>query len=198
MKIIKISLVAALMLMMAGCTNERVVDVEGQGNALVTVRVGGFSISQKDISGTRGSTRAVKDAAEYAGVKALTLAFYKGNTEAYKVTQLKASLEEGETFGEFSLSLPMGNYTMVVLGHGLGDGEPAVTLTSPTVATFGDYPARETFVATQAVKISNTDSVDVSATLKRIVSKLHVESTDVRTAGVSKVRMTFAAGSKSF
>jgi len=192
---------AVVALVAASCSNEsdvQVVENTIENNALVpvTVRVAGFSVSQEDFSG--GATRAAQDAADYSGVKALTLAFYNGSTEAYKVTQLKGSLEEGETFGEFSLSLPMGSYTMVVLGHGLNDGEPAVTLTSPTAATFGTNPARETFATTQAVNISNTEAVDVSATLSRIVSKLQVASSDVRTADAYSVRMTFAAGSKSF
>ena len=38
-------------------------------------------------------------------------------------------------FGQFSLSLPLGTYTMVVLGHGLSNGEPAITLTSLAIAS---------------------------------------------------------------
>ena len=194
---------AVVALVAASCSNEsdvQVVENTIENNALVpvTVRVDGFSVSQEDFSGG-ATTRAAQAAGDYSGVKSLTLAFYASNgTEAYKVSQLKGSLEEGETFGEFSLSLPMGSYTMVVLGHGLNDGEPAVTLTGPTSATFGEYPARETFAYTQAVNISNTDAVVLNATLSRIVSKLQVASSDVRTTDAYSVRMTFAAGSKSF
>lgn len=132
-------------------------------------------------------------------MKAITLAFYKSDgTEQYKVTQLREDNTTYETFGLFSTTLPVGSYTMVVLGYGLNDGEPAVTLTSPTVATFGDYPARETFAYTQAVSITNSDAVDVSATLNRIISKLQVASSDNRTSDAVKVRMTFAAGGKAF
>lgn len=191
------------MLLAASCSSDESLDSRAnlsneQVLVPVTVRVADFSVSQEEFpeaQGTRGAnsgqepqetqatTRAAQAAAAYAGVKAITLAFYKTDgTEAYKHSQLRASLEEGETFGEFSTSLAFGSYTMVVLGYGLNDGEPAVTLTSPTVATFGDYPARETFAATQAVNISNADAVDLSATPSRIVSKLHVVSSDVRTA----------------
>ena len=131
-------------------------------------------------------------------MKSLTLAFYNGGTEAYKTTQTRGTLDEGETFGEFSLSLPVDSYTMVVIGHGLNTGEPAITLTSPTSATFGESPVRETFVTTQAVNITNTNAVDVSATLSRVVSKLQVQSSDTRTDPAHSVRVTFAAGGKSF
>ena len=192
---------AFVLLAATACSNESVNGVESavesrQRLAPVTVSVSEFAVSQEEFSG--GTTRAAQNAADYSGVKSLTLAFYCGSTETYKTTQTKGALEEGETFGEFSLSLPMGSYTMVVIGHGLNDGEPAITLTSPTAATFGDNPARETFVTTLEVNITNTNAVDVSATLSRVVSKLQVQSSDTRTNPAYSVRMTFAAGGKSF
>ena len=192
---------AAFMLLAASCSSDEslyssVNPSDGQALVPVTVSVSGFAVSQEEFSG--GTTRAAQDAADYSGVKSLTLAFYRGSTETYKTTQTKDALEEGETFGEFSLSLPMGSYTMVVIGHGLNDGEPAITLTNPTSATFGDNPARETFVTTQTVDITNTNAVDVSATLSRVVSKLQVQSSDTRINPAYSVRMTFVAGGKSF
>ena len=165
------------------------------GTAKVHVRVNDFTISQEEI-GTKSST----DVADYSGVKAITLAFYKTSdgTEQYKTTQMRADATTYTTFGEFDLSLPMGSYTMVVLGYGLNDGEPAITLTSPTSATFGDNPARETFAYTQAVNITNTDDVDISATLNRIVSKLKIHSTDGCTENAVNVRTTLSAGGKAF
>ena len=71
-------------------------------------------------------------------------------------------------------------------------------LTSPTVANYTGTRAYETFAATQAVNITNTSAVDISATLSRIVAKLQVVSTDGKTADVSNVRMTLSAGGKSF
>ena len=127
------------------------------------------------------------------------LAFYTANgDEQYKVTQMRADATTYTTFGEFDLSLPMGSYTMVVLGYGLNEGEPAITLTSSTAATFGEYPARETFVATQAVNITNTNAVSLSATLNRIVSKLKIHSTDGCTENAVNIRTTFSAGGKAF
>lgn len=187
----KLSILAALALVaLAGCNK-----TQTQTQVPVHVHVNDFTISTDQFPGTK----TAQDAADYTDVKAITLAFYKNDgTEQYKVTQLRADNTTYTTFGEFTLSLPMGSYTMVVLGYGLNTGEPAITLTSPTSATFGDYPARETFAYTQAVNITNTDEVDLSATLDRVVSKLHVKSSDVRTSNASSVRLTFSKGGKSF
>ncbi len=181
-------LLLAIALLVAGCKKK---------DALVPVRVcvDDFTITQDDFP-TREDPTGIGD---YSGVKAITLAFYTaGGDEQYEFTQLRADASTYTTFGSFSLALPMGSYTMVVLGYGLNEGEPAITLTSPTSATFGDYPARETFAATQAVSIASTTSVEISATLSRIVSKLKVHSSDGCTANAVNVRTTFSAGGKAF
>lgn len=192
----------------ASCSNESVNDVENAVENIrvpVTVNVSGFSVSQEEFSdgatrngSVRGTTRAAADPATYDGVKALTLAFYAGDgTEAYKHEQVKGSLEEGETFGQFSLSLPMGSYTMVVLAYGK-NGDDDLALTSSTEAAYTGSHTRETFATTQAVNINSTNSVNLSATLNRIIAKLQVVSTDGRAANATNVRMSFAAGGKSF
>lgn len=198
---------AAIMLLAASCSNEESLDSSvnpnEQGFAPVTVRVDGFAVSQSDFSdtgnsqGARATTRATA-VASYSGVSFITLAFYASNgIEVYKHTQEKGNLEEGKTFGEFECSLPMDTYTMVVVAYTAKEGSPFV-LTSPTEAAFTGLHAYETFAYTQAVNISNTAAVDISATLNRVVSMLTVISTDGKTADVSNVRMTFSAGGKDF
>ena len=184
-----------MMLLAASCSNESVELSENATAselfALVKVHVDGFSVSHEEFSGTR--TRAASDVADYDDVNAVTLAFYKGDgTEAYKTTQTKDEAD----FGEFSLSLPMGSYTMVAVAYYTNENS-VLTLTSPTEASYS-LRARETFVATQVVNISNTEAVDISATLNRIVSMLTVKSSDGKVADVSNVRMTFSAGGKDF
>ena len=164
-----------------------------KATAPVMVHVSGFSVSQEDYP----TTRAAQDVTDYTGVKAVTLAFYSGSTEVYKHEQVKGALEAGETFGEFECSLPMGSYTMVVIARGQGEGD-VFTLTSPTEAAYTSDHSRETFAYTQVVNITNTSAVDISATLNRIIAKLEVHSSDGRTANATNVRMTFAAGSKTF
>ncbi len=175
------------------CSNDNETILNKKELAPVTVHVDGFSVTQDEFPGTRVA-QSVED---YSGVKAITLAFYSGNTEVLKTTQTKGALEEGETFGEFDCSLPMGSYTMVVIARGQGDND-GFTLTSPTEAAYTGDHSRETFAYTQAVNITNTSAVDISATLNRIIAKLEVHSSDGRAANVTNVRMTMSAGGKSF
>ena len=184
-----IILSAVLALLASSCSNEETSN-DNQILAPVRVHVNDFSVSMDEFP--ESQTRAT-DIANYNDVKAITLAFYNGTTEEYKTTQLRSS---ATSFGEFTLSLPMGSYTMVVVGYALLDGDE-FTLTSPTSASFSPK-ARETFVNTQTVNITNAAAVDISATLERIVSRLKVDSTDGRTANATSVRMTLSAGGKSF
>ena len=157
------------------------------GSAKVTVNVNDFSISQQDFP--------TKDApASYSGVKAMTLAFFDANgDQAYCTTQLRADNTTYTTFGQFELSLPLGSYTMVVLGYG---SDQPITLNGATEAIYTADRVRETFVAAQAVNVTSTNPLTLNAELSRVVSKVIVRSTDTRTAGVDSVRVTFAAGGK--
>lgn len=185
LKVFVISILATSLLF--ACSKDQ---TEESVFAKVNVHLDGFNVSQEDFPGSKDASSV----ANYEGVNAVTLAFYKADgTEVYKTAQAKTDAN----FGEFSLSLPMGNYTMVALAYYNSDASP-LELTSPTAAAFTGTRAYETFAATQEVVISNTNAVDISATLSRIVSKLQVVSTDGKTADVSNVRMTFSAGGKSF
>ena len=182
MKNILLTSVAILAMLFGSCRKDT-------GFAPVKVHVNGFAISQEEFS-----FKTAQDVADYNDVNAVTLAFYKADgTEAYKTTQTKNEAD----FGEFSLSLPMGTYTMVAVAYYNSDASP-LELTSPTVAAYTGTRAYETFAATQEVMISNTNAVDISATLDRVVTQLKVVSTDGKTADVSNVRMTFSAGGKDF
>lgn len=189
---------AVFALLAASCSNENDVTVCNAEDGLrvpVTVRVSDFAVSVDPFEDGGGAlTRAAEDVADYANVGAVTLAFYEGSTEVYKTTQLRS---ETSSFGVFDLWLPLGNYTMVVLGYGFFSGD-VLSLTSPTSAVYTSDKVRETFVATQTVNITTTDPVDISATLNRIVSKVVVESTDNRTSGAAYIRTSFSAGGKGF
>ena len=188
-------ILAGLALLFAACSNNENDINFNNSNELVPVKVHvtGFSVAQEEFP----ATRAAQSVGDYSGVKVVTLAFYKGATEVYKHEQVRGALEEDETLGEFDCSLPMGSYTMVVIARGQGDGD-VFTLTSPTEAAYTSDHSRETFAYTQAVDITNTSAVDISATLNRIVAKLQVFSSDGRAANATNVRMTFGAGGKAF
>ena len=189
---------AGLILLFAACSKEsiNVVDnaqTEETTTAPVRVHVSNFAVETGDFPAV---TRTAEDVDDYTYVKAITLAFYKGETEVYKHEQVKTALEEGETFGEFSTTLPLGSYKMVVIARNYIAGD-VFTLTSPTEAAYTGN-SRETFAYTQEVNITNGDAVNLSATLNRIISVLQVISSDGRTADATNVRMTLSAGGKSF
>ena len=156
----KLLFMVGLALLLAACSTDVNNEVNNDTLVPVTVRVNGFSIAQDDFSSTR---TAVGD---YTGLKVLTLAFYDGDTEVYKTTQTKGSMPAGITFGNFSLDLPIGSYTMVVLGYVLYDDD-ALTLTSPSQAEYTGGCPCETFSATQQVSVTSTNPVNLSANLER-------------------------------
>lgn len=182
-------------LLLGGCTKSYIVPLEGAMDselAVVNVHVNDFTVSQESIPATKDAV------ADYGGMKAITLAFYRdGATEVYNVTQLKDNMDEGQTFGNFSLSLPMGSYTMVVIGRGYYDGD-VFDLSSPTSAAYTSDYVRETFVATDTVDIASNATLNLNAVLNRVVSKVQVVSTDDRTAEAALIRTTFSAGGKAF
>lgn len=175
-----------LVLLLTACSKESTA-TDSTGMATVKVTFNDFSITSEDFP--------TKDAiADYNNVKAMTLAFYKADgTQQYCHTQLRADNTTYTTFGQFSAELPLGSYTMVALGYG---SEQPITLSSATAATYTADRVRETFVASQAVNVTSTSPLTLNAELSRVVSKVHVLSTDTRTAGVDSVRVTFAAGGK--
>lgn len=193
------ALLSGTMVSLSSCSDaEEVLNLSNQFPgpcAPVSVHVSDFSISTENFTESR--TRAVENPADYSEVVALTLAFYSGTTEVYSVTQLKNDATTFTTFGEFSLTLPLGSYTMVVIARDDSSSD-TFTLTSPTLAAFTSEKVRETFSATQTVTIASTEAQDLSITLNRVVTNLLIESLDGRPEGVSKIRTTYGAGSKSF
>ena len=187
---------AVIALLAASCSKETVNEVTNpeQPTAPVTVRVSNLSISQEDLPD--GSTRAAQTIESYDNVGAIDLAFYAGETEVFKTTQLRSNPSTYTTFGEFSCNLPIGSYTMVVVGRGRSDGDVFV-LTSPTAASYTSERARETFCATQSVTVTAAGA-DVSVTMNRIIALLNIRSTDAASEGMATIRTTYAAGGKSF
>lgn len=187
---------AVTVLLAASCSKETMNEVINpeQPTAPVTVRVSDFSILQEDLP--NGSTRAAQTIESYDNVGAIDLAFYAGETEVFKTTQLRSNPSTYTTFGEFSCNLPIGSYTMVVVGRGRSDGDVFV-LTSPTAASYTSERARETFCATQSVTVTAAGA-DISVTMNRIIALLNIRSTDAVPEEVATIRTTYAAGGKSF
>ena len=190
-------LMAGIILLAASCSTESkdVVDNAQTAVAVAPVRVcvNGFSVSQGAFAETRADPKAIGD---YENLKSLTLAFYKGSDEVYKHVQYRGDASTFTTFGEFSTSLPMGSYTMVVIGSSAEDVSNNISLTGMDAASYSGF-VRDTFWATQAVTVSNTSAQELSATLDRIIASLSVVSTDGRSADARTVRTIFHGGGKT-
>ena len=162
--------------------------------APVTVSVSDFAVTVSDFPDAQ--TRAVSPES-YENVKALTLIFFRGTENVYEATQWRSDATSYTTFGVFTCSLPVGTYTMVVVGRNYSDGDE-FTITSPTAAAYTSERVRETFSHSEVVTIADTNPVSLSATLSRIVARLIVKSTDPRPAEATKIRTTYAKGGKGF
>lgn len=192
------ALLLGAVLTLSSCSEE-VMNLENQETVPkvpVHIRVNDFSVSLGDIPDAQ--TRAVQSPASYKALKYLTLAFYDAEgTSIYNSTQVKSVPSTFSTFGDFSCDLPVGTFTMVAIGRDWSEGDE-FSLTSPTVAAYTSERVRETFCASQSVTVTNSTPLDLSVTLSRIVAQLNILSTDIRPEGVSKIRTSYAAGSKSF
>ena len=182
----KLLFAALVALMAASCSKNSI------PTAPVTVNVENFRITIDTFSDTKSAV----DPASYTYVSALDLAFYNGDTQVFKATQIKGD-NTYTTFGQFSCSLPIGTYTLVAIGRANFEGDE-FSLTSPTSASYSSERPRETFCYTQTVTITNTSPLNLSITLNRIVSAFKIVSTDNRPAEITKVRTTYHKGSKSF
>ena len=185
-----------LLLAATSCSNENEQTVINENEtAPVTVHVDDFSISMEEIPSGGRITRAAEDPSAYIGT--MVLAFYDVNgTEVYKSTQIKDQSNNYTTFGTFSCDLPIGNYTMVVVGCYRGKDDQ-FSLLNATEAEFTSERPRETFSATQQVQVTSAGA-NIEATLSRIVPKFAVKSTDLVSAGVSRMKISFSKGSKRF
>ena len=185
-------LFAGLALLFAACSTK---DIDLTDNQLVpvTIRLSGFSFTQEEFP----ETRAAEAVTDYADVRAIDLKFFAGETEVFSHTQLKSDETTFTTFGEFTANLPIGSYTMVAVARNMSSGD-VFTITSPTQAAYTTERARETFCATQNVTVTSTTPLDLDVSLSRIMSMFRIVSTDAPSAGASKIRTSYAAGSKAF
>jgi hypothetical protein len=193
---------AAMLLAATSCTNENELTVVENNAELatapVTVRVNDFSITTEEMPSGGSTKRAAQNPASYEYVKAIDLVLFASDgSEAYRHTQLKDDGSTYTTFGEFSFTIPVGNYTLVAVARNVGNDD-VFTLTSPTEAAYTSEKPRETFCKTQAVTVTGSSPLDLDVTLNRISSWLTVLSTDVRPASATKIRTTFEKGGKSF
>ena len=159
----------------------------------VSVRVNDFAVTQEEFPGTK----ATQSVADYEKIKAVTLAFYAsdGTTKRYCSTQIKEDGTTYDTFGTFSLELPAGEYTMIVLAY---NSTIPVVFNSMTAVIFGEEKSHETLCHTQNVTVTKDSPLDISATLSRISTCLDIRSTANRPEEVSFLRISLSKGGQGF
>ncbi len=161
--------------------------------AEVRIHLDDIIITNEPLYGTRTT-----DAVDYSAIGALMVAFYdKDSTEVYSHTQLRNDPTTYTTFGDFTFTLPVGQYTMVVVGRDYRYGD-VFQLNGLTSAGYTSERVRETLSTAQEVSVIGTDPVDVSVTIGHVITFLNVLSTDVRPSEVVKIRTTYSAASKSY
>ena len=162
--------------------------------AEVRVHLDDIIITDAPLSETRSTTAAV----DYSSIGALMVAFYdKDSTLVFSHTQLRTDPTTYTTFGDYKCTLPVGNYTLVVVGREYKEGD-VFQLNSLTSAGYTSERVRETFSASLVISVADTDPVDVPVTIGHVITMLNVLSTDVRPSNVVKIRTTYSAASKSF
>ena len=200
-------LMGALLLSLTACERPVIPDMVS-----VQVQLSGFTVTQEPITPTplaqtraplaqtrapQSNTRATDIATETA-IKILDLAFFDTDgTLVKQLTQDRNDPTSFTTFGTFTCELPPGNYRLVAVGRGSGNGD-VFTIDSPTEAGYTSERARETLVATRQLDIPDYNPVTIDLTLQRVVAKLQIVSLDNRTPDFAKVRTTYAAGGKRF
>ena len=193
--------ISAILLLSVSCANQYTEPADStepadqEPSALVNISVSEFT-SGFDDDPLEAPTRA-SSVADYADLKLLTLVFYEGTTPIYECTQNRDDVSTYDTFGNFSCTLPLGDYQLVVVGRTYSTGD-TFTLTSATEAAYTSEKVRDTFCAHQPVTVYSTAPQNLNITLSRISSMLRVVSTDNRTTEATQIRTTFGAGGKGF
>lgn len=100
---------------------------------------------------------------------------------------------EMSSFGNISLEISPGTYSIVVLAHnGLGNA----SISSPEQIKFKDNKVTDTFYYCGTVNISGEASYDI--TLKRAVAKCHITIKDRFPSAVALMRFKYTGGSSTF
>lgn len=163
-------------MMLASCTS--VADIDDKpSNPDVTVSVSftGFSMSVIQ------NTRADEDTTIPENLNRISLAFFdQNNTKVRSLQQSKGDLDEGEMFGPLSVTLPVGEYKLVVVVHEAKPDDSPAIINSPQEVQLASNSIRDTYsTVIDKVTISpSTNSISINMD-KRINASFRLKTTDV-------------------
>lgn len=95
-------------------------------------------------------------------------------------------------FGHFSLSLPKGSYTILIIAHnGLG----TATLTNPEAVTFEKNKVTDTFYYCNAITLNGNQTIN--ADMQRAVAAFCLEVNDTTPSNVRQMKFYYTGGSST-
>lgn len=118
----------------------------------------------------------------------ISLAVFKG-TEKLKLVNQEATNKD---FGRFALTLPKGDYTVVIIAH---SGAGSATITSPEEIKFANNKVTDTFSYCQDITVSDAHAYDVE--LKRVVAMFRLDIEDNMPDGVKAMQFKYTGGSST-
>lgn len=133
-------------------------------------------------------TRAVEDIRTLC--QRINLIIFK---DGKKLKSINKTINDKD-YMQFGLSLPEGQYQLLVLAH---DGKGNPTITSPTQIKFTDNKVTETFYCYQNITVSPTSKSHI-INLKRAVAKFTLNITDPIPEDVQKIIFYYTGGSSTF
>lgn len=109
-----------------------------------------------------------------------------------KIESVNQTVDE-EDFGTVSLSLPEGDYELVILAH---SGTGSATITSPDVIKFRNNKLTDTFYYYGDISISGTATYEIS--LRRAVAMFRLVVSDDTPEDVTQMEFYYTGGSSTF
>lgn len=179
------ALVAAAMLLVS-CQKDK------NSQQLVDVKV---SFSGMEITSTEDDTKAVSE----TSVTRIVLSVFdaSGNAVYTKAQDKDTNLT---AFGNISCRIPVGTYSFVAVAYKAKTSTPALTITSPTLASFGaiNTPV-PTYSTVQSETISGNTTQTVTVAMgKRDNALFKINITDATPSDVESIRITLNPSASAY
>lgn len=181
-------LIAAL-LTMSACEKMNVEENGGQTEPVTDGVQVSFSVTRFEQVPFGDAVYLTKAGTEISKIcTRIGLAVFKGDEKVKLINQ-----EEKDTdFGKFSLVLPKGDYTVVIIAH---SGSGSATITSPEEVKFPSNKVTDTFYYCQDISVTDAHAYDVQ--MKRAVAMFRLFIEDNMPESVKTMQFKYTGGSST-
>lgn len=190
----------ALLLILAPCVftscqseTDDAPQAEGQGT--ITFSVSNYrQISFDDLSSSavsRASNQVVMDLANLSLTVFNVKTGEKVSTLLHKSSDYDDSAEKAKTFPQFSVTLPYGQYRLLVLGY---NGSRACNITSVNQISWEENYVPNTFLYSEEFTLDKDAALSREIALKRVVAAFRLTAEDAVPAELKKMRFISSAG----